>query len=114
MANNGFVYVASKSKEFIVAARYSASSLKDHWPDCNVTLFTHKEWVCEEDKSLFDNIITKDVPYHVRAKLWALDKTPYKLTCYIDCDTWVEHDDVQYIFDQYDHIYTYKTFLLPS
>mgnify|MGYP000005719480 CR=1 FL=1 len=103
MANNGFVYVASKSKEFIVAARYSASSLKDHWPDCNVTLFTHKEWVCEEDKSLFDNIITKDVPYHVRAKLWALDKTPYKLTCYIDCDTWVEHDDVQYIFDQYDY-----------
>lgn len=100
--NNGFVYVASLNYIFIKAARYSAQSLKDYWPEAHITLFTHEEWVTEDDKNLFDNIITKDVPYHVRAKLWALDKTPYDLTCYMDCDTQVEHEDIQYIFDQHD------------
>lgn len=103
MKNNGFVYVASKFEEFIKAARFSANSLKDYWPSSNITLFTHKEWVVESDYSLFDNIITKDVPYHNRTKLWALDKTPYNLTCYIDCDTWVEHSDVKFMFDQFDY-----------
>ena len=100
--SKGFLYVASLNHIFIQAARYSANSLKDYWPEAHITLFTHKEWLVEDDYELFDNIITKDVPYHVRAKLWALDKTPYDLTCYIDCDTQVEHDDIQYIFDQHD------------
>tara|TARA_Y100000389_G_C17436978_1_gene506134 strand:+ start:880 stop:1599 length:720 start_codon:yes stop_codon:yes gene_type:complete len=102
MKNNGFIYVASKHKKFIKAARYSATSLKDFWPDCNITLFTHEKWVRNEDKALFNNIITQDVPDHVRAKLWALNKTPYDLTCYIDCDTWIESEEIQSIFEQYD------------
>lgn len=101
--NNGFVYVASKLKKFISAARYSANSLKDHWPSANITLFTHEEWLKESDYSLFNNIITKEIPNHKRAKLWALDKTPYNLTCYIDCDTWIEHSDIKFIFDQHNN-----------
>ena len=100
--NNGFLYVASLEHCFITAARYSASSLKDYWPESNITLFTHKEWVTEADYDLFDNIITEDVPYHKRSKLWALDRTPYDLTCYIDCDTEIMHEDIQYIFDQHN------------
>ena len=102
MKNNGFIYVASKHKKFIKAARYSATSLKDFWPDSNITLFTHEKWVRNEDKALFNNIITQDVPDHIRAKLWALNKTPYDLTCYIDCDTWIESEEIQNIFEQYD------------
>ena len=71
--NNGFLYVASKDKIFLTAARYSVTSLKDYWPESHVTLFTHKDWVKEEDYEIFDNIITKDVPNLARAKLWALD-----------------------------------------
>jgi len=102
MKNNGFIYVASKYEEFINAARFSATSLKDYWPEADITLFTHSEWIKESDSKLFNTIITKDVPHHKRAKLWALDKTPYNLTCYIDCDTYIEHEDIKTIFDQHD------------
>ena len=53
--------------------------------------------------NIFDNIITKNVPNHKRTKLWALSRTPYKLTCYIDCDTFVSHEDVKLIFNQHNH-----------
>ena len=99
--NNGFLYVASKDKIFLTAARYSVTSLKDYWPESHVTLFTHKDWVKKEDYELFDNIITKDVPNHARAKLWALDKTPYKLTCYMDADTVIQHSNIKNIFKQF-------------
>ena len=100
--NNGFLYVASLHKKFIKAARYSASSLKDFWPESNITLFTEESFVDSSDYKLFDSIVTKDVPSHVRTKLWALDKTPYDLTCYIDCDTFIESYDIQNIFNQHD------------
>ena len=100
--NNGFLYVASINKAFLIAARYSAQSLKDYWPECKITLCTIEGWPEENDYNIFDNIITKDVPNHVRTKLWALTKTPYDLTCYIDCDTYVTHEDVKFIFDQHD------------
>ena len=100
--SNGFVYVASKHEEFINAARFSANSLKDFWPESNITLFTHEEWVKEDDNLIFNNIVTEDVPYHKRAKLWALDKTPYDLTCYIDSDTYIVNSEIKKIFKQHD------------
>lgn len=100
MENNGFVYVASLRRGYYRAAKNSALSLLDYWPEAKITLFTHSEWVEPEDYDIFENIITDGVPYHKRAKLWALDKTPYDLTVYMDCDTEVQHDDIQKIFDQ--------------
>ena len=100
MENNGFVYVASLRRGYYRAAKNSALSLLDFWPDAKITLFTHAEWVEEDDYQIFENIITDDVPYHKRAKLWALDKTPYDLTVYMDCDTEVQHEDIQKIFEQ--------------
>jgi hypothetical protein len=100
MENNGFVYVASLRRGYYRAAKNSALSLLDFWPDAKITLFTHAEWVEEDDYQIFENIITDGVPYHKRAKLWALDKTPYDLTVYMDCDTEVQHEDIQKIFEQ--------------
>ena len=100
MENNGFVYVASLRRGYYRAAKNSALSLLDFWPEAKITLFTHAEWVEEDDYQIFENIITDGVPYHKRAKLWALDKTPYDLTVYMDCDTEVQHEDIQKIFEQ--------------
>jgi hypothetical protein len=100
MQNNGFVYVASLRRGYYRAAKNSALSLLDFWPEAKITLFTHAEWVEEGDYEIFENIITDGVPYHKRAKLWALDKTPYDLTVYMDCDTEVQHDDIRKIFEQ--------------
>ena len=100
MQNNGFVYVASLRRGYYRAAKNSALSLLDYWPDAKITLFTNPEWVEQGDEEIFENIITDGVQYHKRAKLWALDKTPYDLTVYMDCDTEVQHDDILKIFDQ--------------
>lgn len=100
MENNGFVYVASLRRGYYRAAKNSALSLLDYWPEAKITLFTHAEWVEEEDYEIFERIVTDGVPYHKRAKLWALDKTPYDLTVYMDCDTEVQHEDIQKIFEQ--------------
>jgi len=94
----GFVYVATVKKGFYRAAKLSAEGLKDFYPDAHITFFTLKEWVEEEDYDIFDDIVT-DIPNEIRTKLWALNKTPYDVTCYIDCDTVVEHEDIQNVFD---------------
>lgn len=100
MSNNGFVYVASLRRGYYRAAKNSALSLLDYYPDAKITLFTHEDWVEDGDHDIFEKIITEDVPRHKRAKLWALNKTPYDLTVYMDCDTEVHHEDIQKIFDQ--------------
>jgi hypothetical protein len=104
--NNGFIYAASVNKAYITSARYSAISLKDYWPEAHVTLFTHKEWVEESDSSIFDSIITEDevqeLPHSIRAKMWACARSPYKLTCYIDADCEIVHEDIRNIFDCHD------------
>lgn len=100
MRNNGFLYVASVRKGYYRAARNSAMSLRDYYPDAKITFFTHEEWVQPDDYEIFDTVITENVPRDKRAKLWALDQTPYDLTVYMDCDTEVEHEDITKIFDQ--------------
>jgi len=100
LKSKGFLYVASLKRAYYRAAKNSALSLRDYWPDANISIFTHPEWVEFGDEDIFNNIFTDSTPYHKRAKLWALDKTPYKLTCYIDCDTEIEHEDIKKIFDQ--------------
>jgi hypothetical protein len=99
--NNGFIYIASLDKKYLKSAIYSAESLKENFPEANITLYTHEEWIEGTDLShTFDNIVTKDVPKHKRAKLWALDKTPYDLTVYIDADMEIMSEEIQTIFDQ--------------
>tara|TARA_B100000085_G_C18483117_1_gene488206 strand:+ start:382 stop:1092 length:711 start_codon:yes stop_codon:yes gene_type:complete len=99
MKNNGFVYVASVNKQFYYAALYSAQSLLDFYPEAKITLFTHETWVCDEAREIFDQIITEGVPNHIRAKLWALSKSPYDTTLYIDCDTTIQSEEISEVFD---------------
>lgn len=98
---NGFIYIASLDPKYLKSAIYSAESLREFYPEANITLYTHEEWLEGKDLSdLFDNIVTKDVPWHSRAKLWALDKTPYDLTVYVDADMEVMSEEIQTIWDQ--------------
>ena len=99
MKNNGFVYVASVNKQFYNAALHSAQSLLDFYPEAKITLFTHETWVCDEAREIFDQIITDGVPNHIRAKLWALSKSPYDTTLYIDCDTTIQSEEISEVFD---------------
>jgi hypothetical protein len=95
----GVVLVASMSRAYYDAAIRCAVSIKDYAPDVNITLFTHASFVREADKHLFDNIVT-NIPVHIRAKLWALPKTPYDVTLYLDADMEVYSDEFVKVFDQ--------------
>lgn len=95
---NGYLYVATVKHEYYVAAKQSALSLLDFYPEAKICFFTLSKWVQEEDYEIFDQIIT-DIPNHVRTKLWALSQTPYDLTMYVDCDTYIQHEDISKAFD---------------
>ena len=110
----GYVYVASLKKDYYYAAKLSALSLLDFYPDAKITLFTHAAWVELDDFKIFDQIRTTDpmgidMPVNNRAKLWALSQTPYDLTMYLDCDTMIEDGDIRFAFDfirEHDIIFT--------
>ena len=97
--NKGYIYVASVNKAYYYAAKKSAESLLDFYPEAKITLFTHDFWVEPEDYEMFDQVITEGCPENIRAKLWALSKTPYDVTMYIDADTVIEHEDIAIAFD---------------
>lgn len=94
---NGYIYVATVRHDYYVAAKRSAESLLDFYPEAKITLFTLKEWVEDEDYEIFDKIIT-DIPNHIRTKLWALSLSPYDITMYVDCDTYIQHEDISKVF----------------
>lgn len=97
----GIIYVATVKPMYYGLAIASCKSLKQNYPECSVTLFTHEDWV-DEHAEIFDHVITKDVPVHKRAKMWAMARTPYDRTMYIDVDSIVLNKDVKLIFDQID------------
>lgn len=99
-ARNGFVLVAAVHPRYALAASISAASIKEHFPAANITLFATQEVLTGIDTSVFDNVITDGVPNDKRAKLWALSRTPYDLTAYIDADTMIGSEEISTIFDQ--------------
>jgi hypothetical protein len=96
--NNGFVYVASLSRAYYKAAVSSAISLKDFYPEANITLFTHESFVKDSDRDFFDNIVT-GIPVHIRAKMWGMARSPYDKTLYLDCDTEIRSENIKTVFD---------------
>lgn len=97
--SKGFLLIASLSSAYYQAAIKCAISIRDYYPDARITLYTHEDFIKESDRSLFENVIL-GIPVHSRAKLWCLDKTPYDITMYLDCDTEIQHEDINLIFDQ--------------
>lgn len=98
-SNDGFIYVASRSRLYYELGLLSCESLKSYFPKAHVTLFTHKNFIDERCK-LFDKVIT-GIPIHSRAKMWCMARTPYKgKTVYNDCDSLIMHRDVSKIYDE--------------
>lgn len=96
----GFIYVASKSYIYYELGLRACQSLKDCFPDANVTLFTHEKFV-DKRSDIFDNIII-DIPIHYRAKMWCMARTPYDKTVYIDVDSQVKRRKVKDMFNFLD------------
>ena len=95
----GFICVATLSYAYYEAMITLIESLKDEIPDAQVAVFTHEEWIEDQDRELFDHLFTP-VPVHNRTKLWALDKTPFDITCYLDVDCHVIDPGLNDIFDE--------------
>lgn len=100
ISDDGFIYVASRNRLYYELALLSCESLKSFSPKTHVTLFTHKNFVDDRCK-IFDTVIV-DIPVHVRTKMWAMARTPYKRTIYNDCDSQICHRDVSKMFDFLD------------
>lgn len=98
---NGFLIVASQTTEYVRAANFAAASIKDFYSDCHITLFVSDHLRSFVDTTVFDLIISEDVPSHTRTKLYALSKTPYSnLTVYVDADMECTHEDVKTVWEQ--------------
>ncbi len=100
VSDDGFIYVASRDRIYYELALLSCESLKTFSPKTHVTLFTHKNFIDDRCK-IFDNIIV-DIPIHIRTKMWAMARSPYKRTIYNDCDSQICHRDVSKMFDFLD------------
>ena len=99
--NDGYVYVASMSRAFYKAAVQSADSLKDFYPEAKITIFTHPEFFEERDRKLFEHVHL-DAPYHTRAKMEGMARTPYDRTFYLDSDTEIRSEKIKDVFDILD------------
>ena len=100
--DDGFLIVASVHERFYRAAIDCAESVKLFHPDAHITVFVDNEdWIKPSDYEKADWIVTWGVPNHIRAKLWALGRTPYKgKTCYLDADMLCQHEDIANVFDE--------------
>ena len=97
--NNGFLIVASVSKAYYVSAINLTNSILDFYPEAKITLCTEPELFEERHRKLFD-VVDLTAPHHSRAKLYALPKTTYDITAYIDADCEVQDEEISTMFDQ--------------
>lgn len=98
MNDFGYVYVASLSGAYYKAAVDSAISLRDHYPEANITLFTHEKILKDSDRKIFNRVFT-GIPAHSRAKMWGMSRSPYSKTLYLDCDTEIRSENIKNVFD---------------
>lgn len=98
MESKGYLLVSTLARSFYEAMVMAVESLKDEVPDAKVAVFTHEEWIRDQDRELFDHIITP-VPVHVRTKLWALPQSPFDKTIYLDCDIFVLNNEIEEVWD---------------
>lgn len=97
----GFIYGVGYKDVYLKSAKLSAGSVKDYYPDANITLVVPQSMVDDECYEIFDNVICDEhVPDSKRTKLWALSKTPYDLTMYLDADTVCVSEEIQTVWDQ--------------
>ena len=95
----GYVIVASRKKFFYVSAINLMESIKDYYPEAQIT-FVVEERFLDGQERIADNVIFCD--NHARAKLIGMAKSPYDITFYVDADIECEHEDIATIFDKLD------------
>ena len=95
--SEGYVVVASRLKGFYDLAINLCESILDYHPKAKIALFTEERFV-DHRASICDQIVYCDD--HYRAKLWAMARSPYDLTFYIDADMECQHEDISTVFDQ--------------
>jgi len=96
--SKGFVIVASVKPAFYTSALNLIDSILCYYPDANISLFTHKEWVENRAEEMCDKVF--DCPKHVRSKMYGMMNSPYDITFYIDADCEIWHEDIVKVWDQ--------------
>lgn len=96
----GFIYVASRDPFYYLTAVNACNTMRDYFPDAHVTLFTHEKFL-DSSCDVFDNVIV-DIPNYYRTKMWAMARTPYEKTIYVDADSVVMHKDIRTMHDYLD------------
>lgn len=95
--SKGFLIVASRNLNFYKYAINLANSIRDFYEDANICLCTEERFL-DGQEDVADDILLCDS--HYRAKLWALSRSPYDLTMYIDADIDCEHEDIAKVWDE--------------
>ena len=100
--DEGFLIVATCHAFYKNTALTLIDSLEEYYPECKIMVSTLPEW--EEEFREFDSVVEvrTDGPDERRAKLWALQRTVFKKTCYLDADMEVVHDDIRKVWDLLD------------
>ena len=95
--SKGFIIVASNNVNFYVYAVNLIESIKDWYPEAQITLVTEERFI-DDRADEADNIIFCD--NHYRAKLWGMSQSPYDITMYVDADMDCEHEDIAKVWDE--------------
>ena len=95
--SKGFVVVASKNQNFYTYAINLIESVKDYYPEAQVTLVTEEHFL-DGREDIADTVLFCDG--HYRAKLTGMSMTPYDITMYIDADMECEHEDIAKVWDE--------------
>lgn len=98
-ATKGYLVVASNKLNFYQSAIFLIETIKDYYPEANVTLFT-EEGFLDGRETVADNV--RICGSWIREKLTAMWKTPYDITFYMDADMQCVHEDIALVFDELD------------
>lgn len=85
----------------------SAQSLRDYYPEANITLYTHEKFLDKRCEDLFDEVRV-GIPISRRSKMWCMARTPYNITLYNDVDSLVLNKNIKHVFNQLDDGYDAK------
>lgn len=94
--SKGFVVVASRNINFYTYAINLIESIKDYYPEAQVTLVTEERFL-DGREDIADTLLFCD--NHYRAKLTGMKMSPYDITMYVDADMECEHEDVATVWD---------------
>ena len=100
--NEGFLIVASCHAFYKNSALVLIDTLEEYYPDCKIMVSTLPEW--EDEFRVFDSVVEvrTDGPDERRSKLWALQHTVFKKTCYLDADMEILSDEIQTVWGLLD------------